>query len=290
MINFIGKRKIWYFISLLLLLPGIFSLFAQGLNLGIDFAGGNLMQFQFEQQVNSNEIRALVEEQGIEGSSIRQAEGNQVIIRTKELPEAQNKNLIAMFEQKYPGMQVLRNEKVGAVIGRELTMDAIYALIIASVLIIIYISFRFQFWFGIAAIIALLHDVFITLGIFSIFQIEVDSAFVAAVLTIIGYSINDTIVVFDRIRENLNIKKKEPLNDVVNISIKQTIFRSLMTSITVIAALVALLFWGGETTKIFAMALLIGTISGTYSSIFTASPLWVDLTSRFSKTGRRQSI
>ncbi len=275
--DFIGKRKLWYLLSLLIIVPGLVSFFIQGFNLGIDFTGGNLMQLKFEKEVSIEQARDVLGQFGLGKSPVQAAEGNQFIIRTRILTEQENQDLLGAFRKDLGKLEVLRNEKVGAVIGAELTRNAVLALVIASIFMIIYITIRFEFWFAIAAIIALLHDVFVTMGIFSIFQFPVDSAFVAAILTIIGYSINDTIVIFDRIRENLKIKKKEVLENVVNLSIRQTMARSINTSLVVIMVLVSLLLLGGETTKGFALALLIGSISGTYSSIFTASPIWIDL-------------
>ncbi|MCX7971558.1 MAG: protein translocase subunit SecF, partial [Negativicutes bacterium] len=171
---------------------------------------------------------------------------------------------------------LLRSEKVGAVIGSELTRQAVIAVLVAAVLMIVYINFRFEFKFAISAIIALFHDVLLVMGVFSLLRIEVDSSFVAAVLTILGYSINDTIVIFDRIRENLKTHRRdESFADMVNRSIWQVMTRSIYTVLTVVMATAALLFFGGATTRNFALALLIGFISGCYSSIFNASPIWV---------------
>ncbi|MBO8169732.1 MAG: protein translocase subunit SecF [Thermoanaerobacteraceae bacterium] len=278
--DFVGKRKSWYLLSLLVIIPGLVSLFTQSLNFGIDFTGGNLIQVKFEQPVTIEQVRNVLGQFGLEKSRIQASEANEYLIRTKILSEEENRSIVSALEKELGTMEVLRNERVDAVIGSELTRNAILALIIAAVLMVIYITIRFEFWFAIAAIIALLHDVFVTLGIFSLFQLPVDSAFVAAILTIIGYSINDTIVIFDRIRENLKIKKKETLENVVNLSIRQTLARSINTSLVVIMVLVSLLLFGGETTKTFSLALLIGAISGTYSSIFTASPLWITLRHR----------
>ncbi|WP_227765853.1 protein translocase subunit SecF [Zhaonella formicivorans] len=274
--EFVRRRKIWYILSLLIIIPGLISFALQGLNLGIDFKGGNLLDIEFSQVVTSSELRAATEELKVT-AQIQAAGENEFILRTTELTEEQSKAFIKGLTDKFGQLKVHRNEKVSGTIGKELTMKAIYALAIASVLMIIYITFRFEFYFGIAAVLALLHDVFVTIGIFSLFRIEVDSAFVAALLTIIGYSINDTIVIFDRIRENLRHSKKEAIEDVVNASINQTLFRSIATVLTVIIGLVAILVFGGETTRVFALAMLVGTISGAYSSIFTASPLWIDL-------------
>ncbi|HHW08114.1 MAG TPA: protein translocase subunit SecF [Clostridia bacterium] len=273
----IQNRKIWYAISLILLLAGFISLGIQGFNKGIDFTSGNVLQIEFEDVISTQQVEAVLDAQGLTGYSIQAAgDGSDYIIRTKEMTEAQNRELLAAFEEKLGELTVKQNQKVGAVIGRELTRNAIMALAIASVLMIIYISFRFQAAYGIVAILALLHDVLVTAGLFSIFQIEIDSTFVAALLTIVGYSINNTIVIFDRIRENLSFDKKLPFDVLVDNSIKQTLVRCINTAMTVIFALLALIFLGGATTKLFALALLTGTVVGTYSSILISTSLLYD--------------
>ena len=274
----VKRRKIWYILSLFIIIPGIISLLMQGLNLGIDFTGGNLMQIKFTQDVSSTEVREVFSQHVEEGFSVQETEDKNYFVRTAVMSEEQNKALIADLSSKLGDNEVLRNEHVGPVIGKELTLNALYALAIAAVLMVIYITFRFEFKFAIAAIIALLHDVFVILGAFSILQLEVDSSFVAAVLTIVGYSINDTIVIFDRIRENMTITRKiENITKLVNESLMQTLARSINTVLTTLFPLVALILFGGVTIKTFALALLIGIVSGCYSSIFIASSLWVDL-------------
>lgn len=276
--TFMNKRKVWYGISLVLLIIGLVSYGLQGLNKGIDFTSGNVLQIQFGKEVTTPQIEEVLDEQGLAGYSV-QAAGNvsEYVIRTKELTEAQNKELLSAFEEKYGPLDIKQNQKIGEVIGRELTRKAILALAISAVLMIIYISFRFEATFGVTAVAALLHDVLVTVGIFSLFQIEIDSSFVAAVLTIIGYSINNTIVTFDRIRENLSFAKKEALSVIVDKSINQTLVRTINMSLTVIFPLVALLVFGGNTTKVLSLALLIGVIVGTYSSTCIATSLWFDL-------------
>lgn len=279
-LDFIGKRNIWFALSLLVILPGLVSMIVQGFNLGIDFTGGTILDLKFARPVTVGEVREVLKEFGLENSTIQlstAAGGNQgVLIRTKVLTEDERRNVLAALGEKIGAFDVLRVEKVGAVIGKELTRAALWAVAIASVGMIIYITFRFEFKFAIAGIIALLHDVLVVLGAFSLFRIEVDSSFVAAILTILGYSINDTIVIFDRIRENLKThKKSESFKDLVNRSIMQTLTRSIYTVLTVLFATLALFIFGGDTTKPFALALLIGFASGAYSSIFNASPLWV---------------
>jgi len=192
------------------------------------------------------------------------------------LSEAERKSVLDGFSAKLGKFDIMRIEKVGATIGSELTREAIIALLLSWLMMIAYISYRFEFRFGVAGILSLVHDVLIVLGVFSILRKEIDASFVAALLTIVGYSINDTIVIFDRIRENLKtMKKGETLPEMVDRSIWQTMTRSIYTVLTVLFATGSLYFLGGETTKNFSLALLIGFVSGTYSSIFNASPIWV---------------
>jgi preprotein translocase subunit SecF len=223
----------------------------------------------------------------LETSQIQESDDS-FVIKTSELDQAEQKNVLSTIEGKLGAFTVLRSEQVGPVIGKELRTAGLLALLIASILQIIYISFRFEFRFGLAAILALLHDVIITTGFFSIMQYEVDVTFIAAILTIIGYSINDTIVIFDRIRENLKYKQKVELADLTNKSIRQSIVRSLSTSVAVLFVLVALIVLGGETTKYFSLAMLVGVLAGTYSSIFIASPLWYEF--RPDKGGKAKDL
>lgn len=280
--HFIKLRKIWYLISLVIIIPGLISLFTNGLNLGIDFTGGNILEVRFERLVAVEKVRQAIAGLGIETSRGIQKSSQEngkvtYLIRTKTLSQEESAKLQKALG-KLSQMTVLRNEYVGPIIGRELTRNALLALIGAAVLMVIYITIRFEFKQGIAAVIALLHDILVVTGIFSLFQIEIDSTFIAAVLTIVGYSINDTIIIFDRIRENLKIRKKdEELEDTINFSLWQTLTRSINTVLTVTFVLVALYFLGGSTIHIFVLALLIGVISGAYSSIFNASPVWFDL-------------
>ena len=199
------------------------------------------------------------------------------MIRTVDLEENDRKKVMASIRSDVGNYEVLREEKVGATIGGELIFNAVMALVISWVLIILYIAYRFEFRFGIAAVIALVHDILIVLTFFSFTQRQIDSSFVAALLTIVGYSINDTIVIFDRIRENLKLhfRRGGDLNELLNRSIYQTLTRSLYTVFTVLFTTLALYFFGGETTKDFAFTLLVGFASGCYSSIFIAGPLWL---------------
>lgn len=286
--DFIGKRKIWYALSLIVLLVCVGSIFAQGFNYGIDFQGGSLLQLKFEKtDLTVEQLREGLEEFGL-GKSQIQLSDDSFIIKTAELSQEEQGKVLKGLESKLGKLELLRNEKVGPVIGKELRTKALLALLVAWILQILYISFRFEFRFGLAAVLALLHDVIVTAGFFSIMQYEIDVTFVAAILTIIGYSINDTIVIFDRIRENLKFKHKEELAALTNKSIRQSIVRSLSTSVAVLFVLVALIVLGGETTKYFSIAMLVGVLAGTYSSIFIASSLWYDF--RPDKTGKAHSL
>lgn len=286
--DFIGKRKIWYALSLIVLLICVGSIIVQGLNFGVDFRGGTLLHLKFEnKKISVEQLREGLQEFDLANSQIQKSEDG-FVLKTAELAQEKQEKVLESLEKKLGKFEVLRSEKVGPVIGKELRTAGLLALLIASILQIIYISFRFEFRFGLAAILALLHDVLITTGFFSLMQYEVDVTFIAAILTIIGYSINDTIVIFDRIRENLKFKRKEELAELTNKSINQSIVRSLSTSVAVIFVLVALIVLGGETTKYFSLAMLVGVIAGTYSSIFIASSLWFDF--RPDKTGKARDI
>ena len=281
--DIIGKRNIWFALSLVIIIPGIIAMIyhwvtlGTPLNLGIDFTSGTLTSVEFKSDVTVGKIRDALGGVNLEKSVI-QLSGRTALIRTTFLDDTKQAKMLSLLNDKVApyDKKKTRIDKVGPVIGRELISKALMALAIAFVLKLIYIAFRFEFKFGISAIIALFHDILLVLGIFSIFWWEVDSAFVAAMLTIIGYSINDTIVIFDRIRENLKKRKKgEDLEAMVNHSIMQTMARSINTVLTVIAILVALIVFGGANIRYFTVAMLIGVISGAYSSIFNASPLWV---------------
>jgi preprotein translocase subunit SecF len=275
--HFIKQRKIWYTISVLIIIPGIISLFLQGLNLGIDFTGGSLLDLKFSSPATTEQVRGVLDEFGLEGATIQQSAEDSFLIRTIELTEDESAAVLSEFNSKLSAVTVLRDERVGPVMGKELIYKAFQALALASVLIVIYVAWRFEFKQGIAAIIAVLHDVLVVVGVFSIFQLEVDSSFVAAVLTIVGFSLMDTIIIFDRVRENNILKKKgELLEDIVNKSMWQTMARSINTTMMILFVLIALLLFGGITMRSMVLALLVGITSGAYSSICNATPLWYD--------------
>ncbi|MTI61320.1 MAG: protein translocase subunit SecF [Firmicutes bacterium] len=278
--DILGKRKIWYTISLVILIIGLLFISFKGMNFGLDFRGGTLLEFKFDQEVSNEEVRTLLADTGlIEGAKVQQTdeEGiNGVLIRTKELSPEQITEIQDILSQSYPSTEVLRTDMVGPLIGQELRVKALLALLFASIAIIIYISIRFEFRFAVVAILTLLHDVFITLGVFAVIGREINTAFVAALLTIIGYSINDTIVIFDRIRENMKYyQRKMSFVELANKAVIDTLPRSINTSITTLITILAVYFFGGASIKTFMLALFVGMFAGTYSSIFIASPLLV---------------
>jgi preprotein translocase subunit SecF len=288
--HFIKLRKIWYSISILIIIPGLISLFAQGLNLGIDFTGGSLLDLKFSSPATTEQVRGVLDEFGLEGATIQQSGEDSFLIRTRELTEEESAGVLSEFNSKLSEVTVQRDERVGPVMGKELIYKAFQALALASVLIVIYVAYRFEFKQGIAAILAVLHDVFLVVGVFSVFQLEVDSSFVAAVLTIVGFSLMDTIIIFDRIRENSLLKKKgELLEDIINRSLWQTMSRSINTTMMVLVVLLALLLFGGATMRNMVLALLIGITTGAYSSICVATPLWFDIKRLDGKSGTKSA-
>jgi len=293
-INIIGK-KYWYFLfSLIIIIPGIISLLLYGLNLSVEFTGGSNLTLAFPGKVSTKEtkqISTIFTQNKIKIQTLT-ASGNQIFVKSQPVDQKQDILIAQEIKSTLGNFQQQSYETIGPTIGSETLRNAIYALIVASILIVLYITWSFRsvpkptssFRFGVCAIIALIHDVLVLLGLFSIFGhflgVEIDSLFVTAALTVIGFSVHDTIVVFDRIRENLKRVGGDNFSEVVNDSILQTLDRSLNTSLTVILVLIALLLFGGDSIKWFVVALLIGIISGTYSSIFNASPLlvvWQDL-------------
>lgn len=282
------NKKWWFFIlSLAVLLPGIISLSLFGLRLGVDFAGGTLLEYKFSQKVDNNILKSDIQSLGFEVSGVISSGDNTYIVKAKPAEQQRVTRIKDSLVKKYGLVDELRLESVGPVIGAETTRNAFIAIIVASAMIVVYLAAAFRrvpkpasSWrFGITAVVALLHDVLVVAGIFSIlghfWGVEIDVLFVTAILTVIGFSVHDTIVVFDRIRENLPKYLSKNFQEIANISITQTLARSLNTSLTVVFVLLALLLFGGETIKWFVVALLAGIISGTYSSIFNATALLV---------------
>lgn len=286
--NIIKYKYHFLLLSALVLVPGIISLTVWGLRLAVDFTGGSLLTYQFNTPINANDLKTVLNSQGAGVEVITNTTATEYSIRTKPINTADIDKIKSAVSQKFKGATLRAFETVGPVIGKETTQNAIVSLFWASVGILLFIAYAFRnipkpyssFRFGISAIIAMLHDAFVVLGIFSILghflKIEIDSLFITAMLTVIGFSVHDTIVVFDRIRENLNkLPKQMGFEEVVNYSVVETLNRSLATSFTVLLTLLALYLLGGETIKNFVLAMLVGIFSGTYSSIFTASPILV---------------
>ena len=276
--DFMGKKQTAIRLSAILILIGIVSVIIHGgLKYGIDFAGGTLVQLKFEKPPAIEEIRDGLKTIGLGDSTIQEfGSKNHILIRVQRSEEkleevgTQVKNSLAgKFNSE--AIVVERVEMVGPKVGRDLREKAVLSIIYAIIGIVIYISWRFELQYAIAAIIALIHDVLVTMGAFSLYDKEFTLVIVAAFLTIIGYSLNDTIVVFDRIRENMRRKGKTPLVEVINNSINQTLSRTILTSGTTLLVVVALFFLGGEIIHDFSFALLVGVMVGTYSSVFIAS-------------------
>ncbi|HUQ85139.1 MAG TPA: protein translocase subunit SecF [Candidatus Limnocylindrales bacterium] len=289
MLNIIGRKNIYFLISFLVIIPGIISLFLWGLKLSIDFTGGTRTTLLFPSTVNQQLIEKVnrsYQKENIDIVSLDDAE-KRVTIKTKTLDEKENAKLLKQLTTTVGKVKLEEIETIGPTIGAETTLNAFKTMGIASLLIVLYIAYSFRtvpkpassIRFGVCAVIALIHDALVVIGIFSLlghyFNVEVDSLFVTAILTVVGFSVHDTIVVFDRIRENLRHNIGAPFDQVVNDSILQTMVRSLNTSLTAILVLFTLLIFGGASIKWFIFALLIGITSGTYSSIFNAAPLLV---------------
>jgi preprotein translocase subunit SecF len=279
-INFMGWKNISFTVSGLLIALGIIGLIqvSRGkANLGIDFVGGTTMQLSFKEQMPVEKARAALDKSGFVGASIQQVgEGNKILIRVRE-SEGTSDKIQNLFKQEFPNnaFEVESIMEIGPVIGKAVQRDALVAITVSMIAIILYIAFRFEFKFGVAAAIATIHDVFAVLGIFYILNWEINLLIVTALLTLAGYSLTDTVVVFDRIRENLKRNKKDPLPQLVNNSINEVLSRTIITSLTVVIVLIPLVLFGGEVLHDFSIALLMGVIVGTYSSIFVASPLLV---------------
>lgn len=294
MLKLLNYYKYLFILSGIILILGVASLAIYGLKLGIDFKGGTLTELSFKSPYDIAKVREVIVDQGINNSQQQQSGETGLIIKTEALDKEQHDKLLESLKTKIGEFEEKRFDSIGPVVGEELKRNALYQLVLVSLGIVFYIAYAFRkiqrpitsWQFGWAAVIALLHDLFIVLGIFSILGhykgVEIDSLFVTAMLTVLGFSIHDTIVVFDRIRENLKLHAGQPLEFIVNHSISQTLVRSLNTSLTVLFVLLALLLFGGATIKFFVLALFIGIITGTYSSIFVASPILI-LWQRWSK-------
>lgn len=296
--DFMAIRKHAYFFSALLFLVGIVGLLIHGgFNLGIDFEGGLLIEYGFNEVIPIDEVRDAVANLGYEGAEIQDIAGNprDLMIRVpvegdRAAGEASpSARILAELQKDRPNLEgdLRLEESVGPKIGHELRKKATLAVLIALLGILIYIAIRFEVKFALAAVLALFHDVIVTLAVFAVLQREITLPVIAALLTIGGYSVNDTIVVFDRIREQLKIRRKESLEDVINLSINQTLSRTIITSLTTLFAVLALFILGGQVIHDFSLAMLVGIIIGTYSSIFVASATVLQI-SRWVGRGRKK--
>jgi preprotein translocase subunit SecF len=278
-IDFLGKRKIALTISGLVILAGLVSLVAHGgPHYSIDFEGGTEVQVLFNEATEVDAVRSALSEIGYGDAAIRSfGSPDEFLIHVKTSTQSEEqvstiRGALASIHGE-SGYDIRRLETVGPKIGKELRGDMIAAVLIAMAGIVIYISIRFQFMYAIGALVALSHDVLITLGLFSLLNIEISLSVLAAFLFIVGYSLNDTIVVFDRVRENAKSKRQDAFVDVLNMSLNQTLNRTIITSLTTLTVVLILLFFGGEVLKPFSFALTVGLIVGTYSSIFVAAPV-----------------
>jgi len=280
----IKYKKIFFLISSILVIGSVLALIFYGLNLGIDFTGGSLMEGTFIERPSNDQIKEKLKDFDLGEIVVQQTGENNILIRMKDINEETHQEILNSLE----GFEELRFESIGPVIGQELKKKAIYAIIVTLIVILLFIALAFRkvsfiiksYKYGILAVLALFHDILIVLGVFAILgkflNVEVGVPFVAALLATLGYSVNDSIIVFDRVRENLLISEhREDLDELVSKSLKQTLVRSLNTSLTTLLVLLAVLFFGGSTIQYFILALVIGIIAGTYSSLFIAAPLLV---------------
>jgi preprotein translocase subunit SecF len=295
-IDFVSRRRLALTISAIVILAGLISLVVKGgPQLGIDFEGGGILEFRFEKPVTADDVRELVGSAGLTGYEVQHfGDDREVLIRIRkaEFGEDVSTQLKQLVETGIPGnpAEFRREESVGPKIGSELRRAGLLAIILSMAAIIAYIWWRFELKFGVGAIGALAHDIAVTIGIFSIFNREISLPVLAALLTIIGYSLNDTIVVYDRIRENLKLLRGTSYPNIINMSINQSLTRTVITSMTTLFVVLCLLLVGGEVIRDFALALFIGVLVGTYSSIFVASPILIGWHERMLRRRRRTKV
>ena len=279
-IDFMGWKNVSFTVSALLITLGIVGMVQISrakANLGIDFVGGTTVQLNFKEHVPIDKARAALDKNGFQGATIQEVgEGNKILIRLRE-SEGTSDKVQTLFRQEFPNnpFEVDSIVEIGPVIGKALQRDALVAISVSLAAIIIYIALRFEFKFGVAAAIATIHDVLAVLGIFYVLHKEINLLIITALLTLAGYSLTDTVVVFDRIRENLKRNRRDPLPKLVNSSINEVLSRTIITSLTVVLVLIPLVIFGGDVLHDFSVALLMGVIVGTYSSVFVASPILV---------------
>jgi preprotein translocase SecF subunit len=298
-IDFMGKRRMWYTISVIVISVGFLSVALKGFHFGIDFLGGTELIVEFSQAPDVGKIRAIMDAAGFQKAEIKGYGGpTRVLIRTEAQGEGTSigERITTSLKQNFPDLhpKVLQEQKIGPKVGQELRRNALLAVLSSLVAMGLYVAFRFEFIYGLGAVVALFHDVAVALGFVSIFDgltpftnFEIDQNMIAAFLTIIGLSMNDTVVIFDRIRENKKVYKSMNLVDLINKSLNETLSRTIITSGTIFIITLILFFFGGEVNRGFAFALTIGITTGTYSSIYIASAIALDYTNRkFKKLGK----
>ena len=284
-IKFIENRKKFYALSLAVILIGLGAFAFKGFNYGIDFTGGTMMQIEMGQKVDIDEVKTAIADFDLNPTIVYAGDDNtQIVIRTiKDLKSAERSEVVNAIEEKFgvTDDDVLASEEFGPTVGKDLRNNAIKSILIAGLCMLIYIRFRFKNWhYGLAAIAGLAHDVLITLSLYAIFRITINNPFIAGILTVVGYSINDTIVVFDRIRENTKFFKRKQGVQLIDTSINQTLSRSLMTSLTTLIVMIPLFVMASSELRSFLIPLMIGVFTGTYSSIFLCSPVFYELTKK----------
>ena len=284
MLKVVEKKKIWFSISAIIIAIGLIAMFTKGLNFGIDFEGGTNIILKFDEEYNKEDVDSIVKGFA-SGAVTNTAENNEYEIKSKNFESKDVSKLVEELKKKYkmPENAIVSQEEIGASIGKELRVNSLKALAIAFVAMLIYIAVRFEFKFGVIALIALAHDLLITISVFAVFGISINSPFIAAVLTIVGYSINATIVIFDRIRENLKLSGRTSAAEVANKSVTQTMARSINTTLTTLFTIVAVYIFV-PTVRGFSLPIIIGIISGLFSSVFIAPSLWVLVTEKKKKS------
>ncbi|WP_251443295.1 protein translocase subunit SecF [Veillonella intestinalis] len=286
----IKHHRWWFILSSILVIASLASIFVKGFNWGIDYTGGTIVEVRFEQPVQVSQVREDLKQFGLENAIIQLSgessatEGDDVIIRTRNLDANESAAIVNSLNKNVGPNEVKRVESVGAVIGSEVTEHALINLAISFLVLAAYISYRFEYRIAFSSLAAIFHDLIMVLGVFSFFQLEIDASFLAAILTVIGYSMNESVVIFDRIRENTHThKRSDTFADLANASIAQSIHRSCYTLSTVLFACCSLYFFGGDTTKNFALCMIVGFVSGAYSSICVATSIWAIWKSRNKK-------
>ena len=271
--DFMKYRKLALTISLVFVIASIFLLLTRGLNLGIDFTGGNVVQVEFTERPDITKVREVISGVVAREAMIQNFGEKGIIIRTNEDTEESRQNVVKALQANFADVKVTGFEKVGPVVGGELRRQAVIGVTIALIAILIYITVRFQFRFAVVSVVPLVHDVIIALGFFSLSQMEISSSFIAAILTIVGYSLNNTIIILDRVRENWGTLSREGIVNLVNKSLNQTLGRTINTTLTTLFPVLALCVWGGPVLMAFSYAMLVGMIAGTWSSMFVATGL-----------------